>query len=46
MGQLESLRVLSIAQPTYINNNNNNNKYALVVLSNGESSTYEPEMKP
>jgi hypothetical protein len=37
MGQLESLRKLSIARPAY---NNNNNKYALVALSNGESNKF------
>jgi hypothetical protein len=38
MGQLESLRELSIAQPAYIKIKIN--IYALVVLSNGESSEF------
>jgi hypothetical protein len=38
MGQLESLRELSIAQPTYIKIIKN--IYALVVLSNGESREF------
>jgi hypothetical protein len=38
MGQLESLRELSIAQPAYIKIIKN--IYALVVLSNGESSKF------
>jgi hypothetical protein len=38
MGQLESLRELSIAQPAYIKIIIN--IYAMVVLSNGESSEF------
>jgi hypothetical protein len=40
MGQLESLRELSIAQPVYIKIIIIINIYALVVLSNGESSEF------
>jgi hypothetical protein len=40
MGQLESLRELRIAQPAYIKIIIIIKKYALVVLSNGESNEF------